>query len=150
MKKKDIKKNYFTLRINDAETLTLMEELWAAKLYESKNDLLNRALRIGMEELHRKTFKSRRMFDAEVAGILDEDTKNDLIKRLEQIYNGVEDTFVMMTILEYLISTLFNVKALELLGEKVSNEMMLTGLLAELPKALAGIKKEIIGRSQKK
>jgi len=150
VKKKDIKKNYFTLRINDAETLTLMEELWAAKLYESKNDLLNRALRIGMEELHRKTFKSRRMFDAEVAGILDEDTKNDLIKRLEQIYNGVEDTFVMMTILEYLISTLFNVKALELLGEKVSNEMMLTGLLAELPKALAGIKKEIIGRSQKK
>jgi len=50
----------------------------------------------------------------------------------------------MLMILERMISTLYNVKVLELSGEKVSVEEVINGLLAELPNDYQATKEVII------
>ena len=144
-KKQDIKKNVFTLRVSDGETLRLIEELLGSKLYESKNDLLNRALSVGAEELHAQVFLKKRK-SAGAAVSIDDNTKDELLRKLEQIHINTEDTFVLLNILEFLIATLYNVEALERSGTKVSEDMMRSGLLSELPENLADVKKDIIER----
>jgi len=133
MTKKNTKKNAFTLRISNSEILSIFDELFATKCFESKNVLANQIIAHGIHDF------ASRYLDKPVAKPAQKTNKD-----LKQIRATVEDTHVMLMILERMISTLYNVKVLELSGEKVSVEEVINGLLAELPNDYQATKEVII------
>ena len=107
--------------------------LFATKCFESKNVLANQIIAHGIHDF------ASRYLDKPVAKPAQKTNKD-----LKQIRATVEDTHVMLMILERMISTLYNVKVLELSGEKVSVEEVINGLLAELPNDYQATKEVII------
>lgn len=139
MTTKNTKKNAFTLRITDAKTLSLFDELFATKAFESKNVLANKIIAFGIEhfaELYLSGYKPKQAAATAPA-------QNDN-KTMKQVKATVEDTHVMLMIIERMIATLYNTKAVELQGEKVTAEEFGTGLLADLPENFKDMEDGII------
>lgn len=135
---KNTKKNAFTLRITDAKTLAIFDDLLATKAFESKNVLANKIIAFGIKDfaaMYLPGYKSKQ--PTAVAPAQDS-------KTLKQVKATTDDVHVMLMIVERMLATLYNVKALELQGEKVSAEEYNTGMLSDLPQDYAEMKDEII------
>lgn len=137
--KKDTTKNRFTLRFTDKKVMSLFDELLATKAFESKNVLANKIIAFGIEhfaELYLSGYKSKQPAANTVAP-----KENKILK---QIKATVEDIHVMLMIIERMEATLYNTKAVELQGEKVTDEEFATGLLSDLPEIFKEMEDEII------
>ena len=137
--KKDTTKNRFTLRFTDKKVMSLFDELFATKAFESKNVLANKIIAFGIEhfaELYLSGYKTKQT-------VAVTPTQNDS-KTMKQVKATVEDTHVMLMIIERMIATLYNTKAVELQGEKVTAEEFATGLLSDLPEIFREMEDEII------
>lgn len=136
---KNTKKNAFTLRITDAKTLSIFDDLLATKAFESKNVLANKIIAFGIKDFAAMYmlpgYKSKQ--PTAVAPARDS-------KTLKQVKATTDDVHVMLMIVERMLATLYNTKALELQGEKVSFEEYNTGMLSDLPTDYEEMKDEII------
>lgn len=137
--KKTQEKNRFTLRFTDTKVMSLFNELFATKAFESKNVLANKIIAFSIEhfaELYLSGYKSK-----QTAAVTPAQNDN---KTMKQVKATLEDAYVMLMIIERMIATLHNTKLLELEGEKVSAEEFANGMLADLPEAYQDMKDQII------
>lgn len=150
MKTQDKKNNSFRIRVYDDELLTSIYELARLKEFDSMNELICTALGIGIEKMYvergkRKTFQNNDIVEKS------SDTKlNELIKCSNANTKTLDDVFVMLNVVEMLMSTLYNVKLSDLKGESVSSEMVESGYLSELPENIRRVKDSLVKRLAKK
>jgi hypothetical protein len=149
MKTQDKKNNSFRIRVYDDDLLTSIYELAELKEFASMNELICTALSFGIEKMYiergkRKAFTAK---DVQESG----DVKlNELIKRSKAQTTTLDDVFVMLNVVEMLMSTLYNAKLLDLKGESVSSEMIESGYLSELPENIRRVKDSLVKRLAKK
>lgn len=149
-KTQDKKRNSFWLRVYDNDVLTSIYELIDTKQFDSMNDLLGRAVAIGIEKIYAE-FGKRKALSSPIAPAVPDDRKIDeAIKRLREMELTVNDVFVMMSIIETMTTTLYNIEAAKSKGEPVSAELMDSGFFAELPKSFQEVKDTLIRRMEQK
>lgn len=143
--------NSFHLRVKDAEVLKSLNELFATKKFESMNDLLNRALSIGIEKIY-LDFGKRKALAQPMDAIecSDRQKLDDLEHRLKQMQLLEEDMFILLNSLEGLVATNLNILVANVKGEALSEELIESGHLAKLPTAYQNIKDGLIDRLNKK
>ena len=146
----DKQKNAFFVRIYDDETLQSIYELFGTKQFDSMNDLLNRAVRAGIEQIYLDYGKRR------VLPFTGEPTEQPNVrleaieKKLKEMSLSLDDVLVLMSMVEMLTSTLYNVETARVKGEPVDAELIESGYFSTLPEQLQGIKDKLIERMQKK
>ncbi len=145
------KKNYFTVRLSDTNTLSSIEELLATKLYASGNILLNRAVEIGISEIYAKVFARNGTVSAAQAGNgTGPQPAGDLERMVKQNILTLDDVFVILNILEYMTSTLYNIELAKINNLPVSDDMVRSGVFSDLPDNLQAVKNELMARLNKR
>lgn len=137
MKKNEEKaKNRVSLRVENLEMLEMLDSLEAKGAYRSKNEILNRAVEIGLPVLYNAIFSKKQMKTQE---------KNDVdgAKDVAAIKNIVVQQSITLNMLEYLLATLYNIEAARAEGVEVTREFLESGCLEQLPANLAEVKKEM-------
>lgn len=142
------KTNSFHIRVYDDDVLTSFYELFATKEFPTMNDLLNRALAVGIEEIYKKYGKRKALAPA-TDPVRDLRGVEELLKRVKSTEATVDDLFVMMSIIEMLATTLFNTQRARSAGEPVSVELLDSGYFSTLPENLQAVKDELIHRREK-
>jgi hypothetical protein len=135
------KKNAFTLRIGNLSTLSLFDELLATKIFESKNILANKIIDACIGDFANK------YLGKDVKTSLHEpapERKDIFTRDIKQIKSTTEDTYVILTTLERLLSAIYNIAVAELSGEKVSADEVASGILSDLPAEFQIIKDEVV------
>lgn len=140
--------NSFHIRVYDDDVLTSIYELFATKEFPTMNDLLNRALAVGIEEIYKKYGKRKALAPA-TDPVRDLRGVEELLKRVKSTEATVDDLFVMMSIIEMLATTLFNAQRARSAGEPVSVELLDSGYFSTLPENLQAVKDELIHRREK-
>ncbi|MCM1404731.1 MAG: hypothetical protein NC133_04525 [Prevotella sp.] len=141
MTTKNTKKNKLTVRLADAKTLSLFNELLATKIFDSQNVLVNKIIDFAIKDfaaIYLPEYKQPK----QPAASVQVDAKIE--RMLKQIRATVEDTHVMYMVIERMVATLYNTKAAELKGEKVSVEEFSTGMLTDLPAECRDMEQEIV------
>lgn len=149
-KKEDRKKNSFFVRIYDDDLLTSIIELNNTGQFSSTNELLTQALAIGIEKIY-LTFGKKKSLSTSIEPTVPTTQKIDeLLYRVENMELTSNDLFVMMSVLEVMITTLYNVEAAKSDGEAVSAELMDSGYYSALPVRYQEIKDKLIKRIERK
>lgn len=141
MTTKNTKKNKLTVRLTDAKTLSLFNELLATKIFDSQNVLANKIIDFAIKDfaaIYLPGYKQTK----QSAASAQVDAKIERL--LKQIKATVEDTHVMYMVVVRMLATLYNTKGAELNGEKVSAEEFSTGMLTDLPPEFQDMEQEII------
>lgn len=156
MKKKKTQetlKNAFWLRVYDVETIKSIHELFDTKQFDSMNDLLNRAVRVGIEKLY-LDFGKRRKLQAKTeggeAGPKLDVRFESVDRRLKEMSLSIDDVLVLMSMLEMLTSTLYNVELARIKGERLTPDLIDSGYFSTLPPAMQEIKDKLIARMNTK
>ena len=155
MKKKtqETLKNAFWLRVYDVETLKSIYELLDTKQFDSMNDLLNRAVRAGIEKLYLDFGKRRKLptsTEGSEAGSPFDVRFEGIDRRLKEMSLSLDDVLVLMSMLEMLTSTLYNVELVRMKGEKLTPDLVESGYFSTLPPAMQDIKDKLIARKNTK
>ena len=146
----DKKRNMFSVRIYDNDVLTSVYELFATKQFDSMNDLLSRSVAIGIEKIYAE-FGTRKALSAPVVpAVPDERKLDEALKRLRDMELTLNDTFVMMSVIETMTTTLYNIEAAKTRGDEISPELMDSGFFAELPKSYQEVKDQLISRIEQR
>ena len=149
-KTQDKKKNMFSVRIYDDDVLTSVYELWETRQFDSLNDLLGRAVAIGIEEIYAEFGKRKALSSPITPEVPDERKIDEAIKRLRDMELTLNDTFVMMSVIETMTTTLYNIEAAKTRGGEISAELMDSGFFAELPNSYQEVKDQLIRRIEQK
>lgn len=147
---KDIKKNSFFVRIYDDDLLTSIYELEKTGQFKSMNDLLCQALAIGIEKMYLTYGKKKSLGDMREPTISSVQKIDELLYRVQNMELTSNDLFVMMSVLEVMITTLYNVEAAKSSGEPISAELMDSGYFSALPERYQEIKDKLIIRIERK
>ena len=150
-KMKDKKKNNaFYIRVYDDDILTSLYELFDTKQFDSMNDLMNKAISIGIEQIY-LTFGKRRALTSSIEPVIpNTETTKEVLHRLKDMELTTNDLFVILNVLEVMITTLYNVEVAKNNGESVSAELMDSGYYSTLPEQYQSIKDTLIRRIEKK
>lgn len=149
MKAQDKKNNSFRIRVYDDDLLTSLYELAELKEFASMNELICTALSIGIQKMYVERGK-RKLLAKDVIEESTDSKLNELIKSSKANMKTLDDVFVMLNVVEMLMSTLYNVELCERKGESVSSEMIESGYLSELPRNIQRVKDSLIKRFTKK
>ncbi|MDE6059370.1 MAG: hypothetical protein K2G44_04935 [Clostridia bacterium] len=144
------RRNQFPLRIYNEDVLITLEELYATNQFESMNDLLGRAVKIGAEEIYANFGKRRSLGKDEPTGENLKTKLDELSRHEKRTSLTVDDIFVMLSVLETMLSSLYNIEHARIRGEEVSAELMDVGYYAQLPKDFQLVKDELIAQMKKK
>lgn len=147
-KTQDTKNNSFRVRIYDDEVLTQLYELASLHLYGSMNELMNEALKQGLEKMYLTAGKQKKFAEQENGAPFNR--YDEMLKRQKSTEHTVDDVFVMMSVIEMLVTTLYNNEAMKLKGEEVSIELMESGFMAQLPENIQQVKDAITKRLSRK
>jgi hypothetical protein len=143
--------NQFVLRVYDNDVLTNLTELFATGQFESMNELLNKALCIGAEKIYLDFGKKRALTGAVMPEVnTDSERLNEILKRTKAVELTVDDVFVMMTAMEMLLSTVYNIEESKVEGKPVSIDMMQSGMLSVLPEHVRIAKERLQSRFSKR
>ena len=148
MEKTQKKKNSFHIRVYDDDVLTSVYELFGTGEFPTMNELFNKALAVGIEEIYKK-YGKRKALAPEIQPANDFRGVDELLRRVKSTEMTVDDVFVMMSVLEMLATTLFNVERARAAGEPVSVELLDSGYFSTLPENLQAVKNELINRRSK-
>ena len=145
-KEKDVKNNSFKIRVYDDDLLTSINELHLTGQFESMNDLMNRALAIGIEKMYLEFGKRRALPDMA-------DPNPNVSAQLVMMANNIhenslnlDDIFVMMNCIETMVATLYNIQLAQVKKEPVSTELIESGYLTTLPASMQAVKDQMIRR----
>lgn len=148
--KVDKKKNTFYVRIYDDDILTSVYELFETKQFASMNDLMNKALALGIEKIYLTYGKRRALSSAIEPETPASESLEKVSQQLRNMELTINDLFVMMNVLEIMSATLYNVEVAKNSGEAVSAELMDSGYFSTLPERYQEIKDKLIRRMEKK
>ncbi len=145
-KEKDIKNNSFKIRVYDDDLLTSINELHLTGQFESMNDLMNRALAIGIEKMYLEFGKRRALPDMADPN---PNVSAQLVMMANKIHENslnLDDIFVMMNCIETMVATLYNIQLAQVKKEPVSTELIESGYLTTLPASMQAVKDQMIRR----
>lgn len=128
---------FFALRIHNADTLQLVNEL-AAK-FKNRNAVLNDALDIGVPILY------ARIFGKDVKQSRESKSYSPSVGReIKELRRVIDDLFIEMNVQETMLAGLFNALVAQLDGDAVNPEGLRDGSLCDLPELVARIKDDLI------
>lgn len=145
-KEKDVKNNSFKIRVYDDDLLTSINELHLTGQFESMNDLMNRALAIGIEKMYLEFGKRRALPDMADPN---PNVSAQLVMMANKIHENslnLDDIFVMMNCIETMVATLYNIQLAQVKKEPVSTELIESGYLTTLPASMQAVKDQMIRR----
>lgn len=122
------------IRIYDEDIWEKIETLLNSGYFRSFNDIINKALNIGIPKLYKRTFDFEYGDDTDDGKKLDEITH-----KLNKLNKAVDEAVLNDNLTHWLLSSLFNCEAKKLDGETVSAELMNDGTYSTLPKLLEDI-----------
>ena len=102
--KVDKKKNTFYVRIYDDDILTSVYELFETKQFASMNDLMNKALALGIEKIYLTYGKRRALSSAIEPETPASESLEKVSQQLRNMELTINDLFVMMNVLEIMLS----------------------------------------------
>lgn len=139
--------NSFHLRVKDAEVLKSLNELFATGKFESMNDLLNQAIGIGLEKIYLEFGKRKALAQPlQVPEVPDSQKLDDLDHKLNQLRLLQEDNFILLSSVEGLAASIYNVQRAGVKGEALTEELIDSGHLASLPPTYQEIKDRLTER----
>lgn len=109
-KAQDKLKNAFWVRVYDVDTLQSIYELIETKQFDSMNDLLNQAIRAGIEKIY-LDYGKRRALPSGYAPTSEAQPNARLEaieKKLKEMSLSLDDVLVLMSMVEMLASTLYS------------------------------------------
>ena len=130
----------------DDDLLTSINELHLTGQFESMNDLMNRALAIGIEKMYLEFGKRRALPDMADPN---PNVSAQLVMMANKIHENslnLDDIFVMMNCIETMVATLYNIQLAQVKKEPVSTELIESGYLTTLPASMQAVKDQMIRR----
>ncbi len=151
MAKTDKVKNSFWVRIYDDELLKSIFELFGTGRYSSMNELMTKALEIGINQLY-SVYGKKKALDVKVGNDINDVTLDlkEIIKNTRIMTKKIDEVFVMLNIIEILDTTTFNAFRSIVAGEKVTPEQLDSGYYSMLPDNIAEVKNELIQEANKR
>ena len=113
-------KNSFHLRIYDLETLKSVNELIQTGTFDSANDLLNRAVQLGIEQIYLEYGKKKALAPPPTINEPDSSKLDTAVHILRENEVLTQDIFIMMNVIESLSATVLNVMRASNNGEEKS------------------------------
>lgn len=135
-------KNTTTLRIDNVDTVKMLDELAKQGAFKSKNEVINRALEYGLPILHGVIFgKSKKTQEINV-----EEVAKEIVAMKTMLVNHT----INLNVIEYLLSFLYNVEVARADGIEITRDFIESGCLEQLPDNLAEVKREMTTIEYKK
>ena len=82
--------------------------------------------------------------------VQDSQKLDEIEKKLKEMSYPLDDVLVLMSMVEMITSTLYNIEVARLKGEAVSADLLESGYFSALPANLQEIKDRLIARMEKK
>lgn len=141
-------KNDFRVRLYDIEVVKSIEELMDTSDFESANELLGRAIAIGVEKIYLEYGKRKRIAQAIPNPEMPETVRLDRIEHaIAKLRVLQEDMYIVMNSVEALTASIYNVHRANVRGEALNEELMDNyGYMSELPEAYREIKNNLLKR----
>jgi hypothetical protein len=140
----DTRKIYRRIRIYDESIWQKIEELEESGTFRSFNDIINRALAIGIPELYERTFNFEEYYGEEMSK-----TNDDVQHTLNKILALLNEATLNDNMTHWLLSSLFNAECRRADDVTVSSDMLKDGSLSSLPDMLEKIQNNYL-KSRKK
>lgn len=148
--KKDVKNNSFKVRVYDDDLLTSLNELYQTGQFESMNDLMNRALAIGIEKMYLEFGKRKALSDPIEPDPNVSAQLGMLMNKIHENSLSLDDIFVMMNCIETMAATLYNIQLAQAKKEPINAELIESGYLSTLPASMQAVKNQMIKRLDRK
>ena len=126
--------NRLTLRIDSVQTMEMLNDIDKVGAYRSRNEIINRALDIGIPALNEAVFGKKL---GKTQGNVQD------MKDLQGIKNILVQQSITLNVLENLLSFLYNVEVAKADGVEITSEFIESGCLEQLPENIAEVKKEM-------
>ena len=149
-KEKDVKNNSFKIRVYDDDLLTSITELYQTGQFDSMNDLMNRALAIGIEKMYLEFGKRKALSDPIDPNPNISAQLSNLTNILRQNTLDQDDLLVMMNCIEAMVASLYNIQLAQVKKEPISAELIESGYLYTLPQSMQAVKNQMIKRLDRK
>lgn len=127
-------KNVITLRIENIDTLNMLEKMYEKGVFRSKNEILNRALAYGLPILEAAIFGK---------GKKTQEESGEIARELAGLKNLLVQQSININVLENLLAFLYNVETAKAEGIEITTEFIESGCLETLPENIAEVKKEM-------
>ena len=145
------RKMAFLVRIYDIPTLDNLDALMASGNFDSYNALLGKTVQIGAETLLGSMNKAKALADA-AAAEAQKDSAAQLAaieKRVKDAARQSDELFIITSLIQTMVTTLYNVEIAHIHGEEVSAELMDSGYFSDLPEMLQQVYKEMLPKEKK-
>ena len=136
------------LRLSNLDVLKMIEEIDGANIYKSKNELLNKMLEYGAPEVYNRVFVKNnytKLTGSSSVEVLMEKI-DDISTRQKKSAGASNEIFSLLSIIEFLTTTLLNIEIAKANGETVSAENINAGIYATLPEKLENLKSQLLGK----
>ena len=136
------------LRLNNLDVLKMIEEIDGANIYKSKNELINKMLEYGAPEVYNRVFGKNtytKLTGSSSVEVLMQKI-DDIETRQKKSAGTTNEIFSLLSIIEFLTTTLLNIEIAKSKGETVSEENINAGLYAVLPEKLEALKSQLLGK----
>lgn len=136
------------LRLSNLDVLKMIEEIDGANIYKSKNELLNKMLEYGAPEVYNRVFGKNnytKLTGSSSVEVLMEKI-DDISTRQKKSAGASNEIFSLLSIIEFLTTTLLNIEIAKANGETVSAENINAGIYATLPEKLENLKSQLLGK----
>lgn len=144
-------KNYYHVRIYDLEVVKSIEELMKTGNFSTANELLGKAIAIGIEKIYLEYGKHKRLSSPiELPEQSNGQRMDDLDHKMKQVRLLQEDTFVLLNSVEGLVASVYNILSANIKGEAISAELLDSGYLAQLPEPYKDTKHKLVERFDRK
>ncbi len=146
-------KNYYHIRLYDAETVKSIDELIKTGDFSSVNELLGKAIAIGIQKIYieygkRKRLELATMPTPEVPDVV---KLENIERELDNLRVLDEDLYILMNSIKGLTASVYNVLRANIKGEPLSAELLDDyGYMAAMPDAYREIEEKLQARFKRR
>lgn len=140
--------NDFRVRLYDVEVVKSINELLDTGDFDSTNELLGKAIAIGIEEIYLKYGKRKRLAQALPEPEVPEAVRLDRLEHeVVKVRTLQEDMYILMNSVKALTASIYNVHRANVKGEALNAELLDNyGYMATLPDAYREIENNLLKR----
>ena len=141
-------KNDFHVRLYDIEVVKSIDELMKTGDFGTSNELLGKAVAIGIEKIYLEYGKRKRLAQAIPNLEMPESVRLDRIEHeLGKVRVLEEDMYILMNSVKALVASIYNVHRANVKGEALNEELLDNyGFMSELPEAYREIEDNLLKR----
>ena len=145
-----IRKNDFRVRLYNIEVVKSINELMKTGEFKSANELLERAIAIGIEKIYVERGKRKRKLLAQAVHNpeMQANEKLDKIEReIAKVRIREEDMCIMLNSIKAVTASIYNIQRANIKGEPLNVELLDNyGYMSELPEAYREIENNLLKR----